>query len=1042
MYKLQVQYFFIGRKGAPGSGILILYDANSCHEEDLGRIFDLKEERNRRETLHINTLKNEFHKNVKIQENCFRKFSEHYTTLKSGCKNNGLSQDISSNVCLSALDSWAFWVDSYHAQGFENLSQTELLHQLDLHFKHQRITPSEIQNEAGYLTSVVNFFSPSISGPSVHVSNDVVLSLITTPSRQISFAKFLMQSGKQEEFFVAEKIFDGLIKTDEFWYPAAHYYKAYIIVNKTLDIPSNKSEILYELFAAENVITKHVEMQMSFSAIVSNISAKEKTAFFPVEAYKKQKENQVYILELFNNSIATMVGKHCQEEGLVAAGLDEKKAEKAFKFCIKNNFVKLCKANPTNRVPNYEDCIKSIGFDYGIEVESIKNILSSASNKNEKELEIFINKSEVFQQSRKSFWNKLKQFKALTDVEDVVGVEADKVQEFGLDAKDQICTQKFQIWFEPQQTKTTEVIYFRKNHIKSNLGIDYQKKKRNLLSNKLAKLNIETLKEVQQKLGTRLTKEELINQIQIDESDANHIWKHLIKNEIIQEDGVLLELKDRFQYNGCPMLEKPLQTFLDRKFVEKRICQSWLNDCGRNNTDIAALLNKPYRGLLDDLFRERLILPPHVPDDDTVDLSGDGMYNFIKNKVWADEFHEEFPESKDRDTILNYLRGNQASYANLDKSAASLKPLAEQIQQANTAQKIDNISTELAKFQIIGFDEIIVLHEKKWSKKMIFKAVAVLAFGIIQVAVGMVIQLKSAGLMTHVAAGFISEGVSDLIFALSALKSGNNFTWGDYGRHKIESILITTASIGVGCLLSKGVKFFQHGFKAVGPAVQGATTTTSVVALGWKELAIEASKLTLIKVAKAASMSLVNQGVHVVVSQYLRKYCQEMGDKLYSYLQERLRDIQELKETLRNLFQKFGSQANKMVQEILSEMFTSSESTWLNTSAQMFTKVMTALSVGIGLAVEKRQSATAVSNAIVMASKIMYWTQTIMDGLKWLYDAMNLIFLQFGTFQEKLKNKLTSAHGLEATDHSDADCKNFVGDSVEQFHGHMANQAS
>jgi hypothetical protein len=40
-----------------GSGILILCDPETEDDQNFGRIFDLKEERNCRETLHVNTLK-------------------------------------------------------------------------------------------------------------------------------------------------------------------------------------------------------------------------------------------------------------------------------------------------------------------------------------------------------------------------------------------------------------------------------------------------------------------------------------------------------------------------------------------------------------------------------------------------------------------------------------------------------------------------------------------------------------------------------------------------------------------------------------------------------------------------------------------------------------------------------------------------------------------------------------------------------------------------------------------------------------------------
>ena len=50
---------------------------------------------------------------------------------------------------------------------------------------------------------------------------------------------------------------------------------------------------------------------------------------------------------------------------------------------------------------------------------------------------------------------------------------------------------------------------------------------------------------------------------------------------------------------------------------------------------------------------------------------------------------------------------------------------------------------------------------------MIIRAAIIIIVGIIQVVVGAIILLKSAGSMTHVGSGLISEGISDIIFGAS-----------------------------------------------------------------------------------------------------------------------------------------------------------------------------------------------------------------------------------------------------------------------------------
>jgi hypothetical protein len=450
---------------------------------------------------------------------------------------------------------------------------------------------------------------------------------------------------------------------------------------------------------------------------------------------------------------------------------------------------------------------------------------------------------------------------------------------------------------------------------------------------------------------------------------------------------------------------------------------------------------KPSRGLLDDLFQSRIIVQPSVPDNDSVNLQGDGVYGFLKNKVWSDDFHEKFPDSKVRDSVLSYLRGKQASYANLETSQATLKSLRQQMREGGRGQKVDNINTELAIFGLTGFDELVDLNEQKWSWKMIGRSVVIIAVGLAQMYAASMIGLASAGMMTNVSAGLISEGLSDIIFALSALRSGNNFTFGDYGRHKIESIAITAGAIGVGCLLSRGVKFFQHGFKLAGPALQGASTGTSVVALTFREAAKEAAKITLLKVAKSVTVSMLNQGVHVFVSQKLRSYCQQIASKLLGAINDKLKDIQNLRNKLADLHRTHGSGAGQKLSETLNAIFAPNVNSWISATDQLFSQVVSALSRGIGMAVEKRASASAASTLVSVAAKIATYTSNIIDGLKWLNEVRQLLFSHFSTFQNGLDAHMREHKTAVTPIVTEKETEEFVENAVGQFNTQLYNQA-
>ena len=141
---------------------------------------------------------------------------------------------------------------------------------------------------------------------------------------------------------------------------------------------------------------------------------------------------------------------------------------------------------------------------------------------------------------------------------------------------------------------------------------------------------------------------------------------------------------------------------------------------------------------------------------------------------------------------------------------------------------------------------------------MIFRASAIIVLGIAQVALGALIQIKFAGLMTHVASGLMSEGISDITFAVSALWSGNNFTWPDYGRHKLMNIAITAGSMGIAAAFSRGVKFFKYGYKTVGPTFKEGG---KIVAQTQSASAMQLTTGTIIKEVAKTSCQKIGQAI-------------------------------------------------------------------------------------------------------------------------------------------------------------------------------------
>jgi hypothetical protein len=1006
-WSLNVLFIGAGRKGAPGSGILILNEWGSEDEDCVGQIFDLKEERNRSEIEHVHSLMQDFQQNIQQQEKCFRRFAEHYTLLKSSCENNRQPSEISSILQLNVLDQWAFWLDAFHTQHCQKEPLESILKKLDQNFQNLETKVDKIEN---------------------------IISMIDNPTRRVTLAKLIANSARSDCYTISEKILDDLIESDPFWYPSAHYYKAFIIVNKTKNIQGNKHQFLKEMFAAENLITKHVDMQMSFIAIVSSTHAKEQTAFFPIEAYKKQKQNDIYLLELFLHSISNMIGRYCQVKGIITEGMAAEKAPTAFEILIKNNFINLCQVNPEFCVPSHDQVIENISFSYGVSPTTIKKVVQSAGGFTERQLEKKLNAA--FEWTRKTFWTKLVQLNVLTKAQEVIRINPTQVEEHKLCLQEQILTEKYNIWYNPPEQSDNgneEAVFFPKDYIKEMLGEEYQSKKKDFSSNKLAFLHKEKLSEIQNEISPKLQITDL-ERLGIDQTDAKLVWRELVQCGIIENHGTLKKLTGKWECSDCPLYGEPVSHILLRKFSVNFIFQAWLEPNGPNVSAITLLPMKPSRGLLDDLFSARVLSPPSVPDNDSVNLQGDGIFEFLKNKIWCDDLHEKIPDSKDREIILNYLRANQAAYANLETPIASLKPLRQQLQESlSGGANVDNINTELAIFNLIGFDDIFELNAKKWSNNMNCRASVILAIGLAQIVIGAVTEIWSLGALTNVASGLISEGISDILYTVSALQSGNNFTYRDYSRHKAESVLLTAAMMGFGFTFRKGIKSFNIAQAVVPSAAPGIL-----------EAAKKVVKTTASRVIQAITISIVHQQIAKLVAEGLGNYCEEVRKKIFSYLEEKLKQVQGLRQTLATLYQKCGQESHKVVSNCLSQAFNPVVDTWSGAFGQVLSKACGTLSNAYQIAMRKMSSSLLLSSSgpkSNWALLLNFAAVLAADCGQWFVLAQRNLSEKLNSFQKGLSDCLNERRENKNGNFSQKDSEIFIDASVEKLRTQLNNEA-
>ncbi|MCA7010345.1 DEAD/DEAH box helicase [Wolbachia endosymbiont of Tribolium confusum] len=357
-----------------------------------------------------------------------------------------------------------------------------------------------------------------------------------------------------------------------------------------------------------------------------------------------------------------------------------------------------------------------------------------------------------------------------------------------------------------------------------------------------------------------------------------------------------------------------------------------------------------------------------------------------------------------KDTIKNIvstLKRSRSSLKALKVPDSKLKSLTEFCGQGEFA----NIE-EVHVFFLNGLDQLLQLEEKKWTQEMLINTVAVTAMGVSQIAVGTAIELYSVGIMTHVGAAFVSEGVNDLFFAAGALKSGH-FSWEDYRQHKLESLMMTAVTVGIGAYLSRGAKVSRFGHKLAGPnfefgkKVAEMSGTQLIQTAGWKVVGKEVAKRITLKTIEGLALGLANAGVDTLVENYLQALCEGIASDILSDIE---REVEEhnISISLEKAYKVLGRErAEKVIGDLTKSVFT--RQSYVEEFLPIANKIASSVTQGIAEAVKKRSKT---SNKLVLPihaiSKIMVWSERSVQIANIIVITNNLL----GNLDQEIKGRL------------------------------------
>ncbi|CAG2214458.1 unnamed protein product [Mytilus edulis] len=263
---------------------------------------------------------------------------------------------------------------------------------------------------------------------------------------------------------------------------------------------------------------------------------------------------------------------------------------------------------------------------------------------------------------------------------------------------------------------------------------------------------------------------------------------------------------------------------------------------------------------------------------------------------------------------LESWREGLAKFDNVD---TELRSLADSC----TEEQLIGLYDEILSMTNNGFGDLLVIKERKWTFKSVFKMFCILAIGLIQIGLALAIEFYSVGTGTFVANALLSEGVGDIMFAVECMISGH-CTMQSYLHHKALSVAITVASAGIGAFAARGSKFSRFGNKIGGQFLQNQSGSALLKQGVTKRLlAKAAAKRIGKKLVEVASMKLVDKGVDFVIEKTLRaSLVQFCGEIIKSTPKVALKTIEILTESLSTLVRKVGKQnAEQIVEKFINK---------------------------------------------------------------------------------------------------------------------------
>ena len=213
---------------------------------------------------------------------------------------------------------------------------------------------------------------------------------------------------------------------------------------------------------------------------------------------------------------------------------------------------------------------------------------------------------------------------------------------------------------------------------------------------------------------------------------------------------------------------------------------------------------------------------------------------------------------------------------------------------------------ELNIFYENGFDNVIVLHERKWTWMSMAKTTARTVIGTGAIITGVIAEMITMGKLANITdMRFIRKGITDLTFAAQNCLSGL-IAMKSYLHHKALCLATSVSVAGISNVLSRGAQFSKFGIMRVNDfSLFQKCTKRSII--GQQRLLVDSSKRISQRITQSSLLGLTTGAIELAIESCLRDLALNFKDELLDHIEKDFNDV-NLPSTINELFDCAGAE--------------------------------------------------------------------------------------------------------------------------------------